>query len=269
MLKDKFVEELKSKFILVSFLMKKMGLKTLPLIYPEKKICLFINEKSGCTFATKWLFFQLGILDEALEYDKWIHRYRYDIYYRTDNYRLNFLSVYSNQYTRLKLVRSPYQRAVSSYIHALRTSYDIQELSRFLGRKIDNNNTFTFEEFVAYLEKTGVRNCNPHHRMQTEKAELSGSLKIDRIIRLEDSITEFQQLEEKYGLQSSDLGSLSQSHHHHKRIQNVEYCGNRIFPKREKDFSQYQSFYNDAMKEKIAAIYAHDFKQYNYPVDEI
>jgi len=269
MLTNSFTGRLKSKFILGRFLKKKVGIKTLPLIHPEKKLCLFVNEKAGCTFATKWFFFQLGILDEALNYDDWIHKYRYDVYYRSDNYRSSFISIFSNKHTRLKLVRSPYQRAVSSYIHAIRTSYAMKEISGFLGREINDTNTFTFEEFVAYLEKTGVRKCNPHHRIQTEKAELNGSLKIDGIIRLEESMAEFRLIENKYGLKISDLELLSKSPHHRKRVENEEYCGNRKFVKREKSFSQYQAFYDDRLKQKVASLYACDFNQYNYPVDEV
>ena len=269
MLKNNIFGRLKSKIILGRFLNKKTGIKTLPLIYPDKKICLFVNEKSGCTFATKWLFFHLGILDEAMEYDNWIHKYRYDIYYKQDRYRLNFISIFSNKYTRMKLVRSPYQRAVSSYIHAIRTRYATQELSRFLDREVNDENTFTFEEFVAYLEKTGVRKCNPHHRAQAEKAELTGYLKIDRVVKLEGSIAEFRRIEDEYCLKPSDLDSLSKSAHHHNRIESNEYCGDRKFSKREKNFNQYQSFYNDELKDKIANLYASDFYQYNYPVDEL
>lgn len=260
---------MKSKFILGRFLKKKVGIKTLPLILPDKNICLFVNEKAGCTFAAKWAFFQLGILEEALQYNEWVHRYRYDIYYKSDDYRLNFLSIFSPKYTRIKLVRSPYQRVVSSYIHAIRTRYAIRELSEFLGREIDDKNTFSFEEYVAYLEKTGVRKCNPHHRVQTEKAEFSGSLKIDQVIRLEESMAAFRRIEDDYSLRASDLPSLSQSIHNRKRVDDEEYCGDRKYFQREKSFSQFQSFYNDALKKKVAQIYACDFDQYSYPIDEI
>lgn len=228
-----------------------------------------MNEKAGCTFATKWMFFQQGLLEEALAYDAWVHKYRIDIYSNSDMYRLTFLSVYSDKYIRLKLVRSPYQRAVSSYIHAIRTGYPIPELSKFLGRDIDKKNTFSFEEYLAFLEQTGVRKCDPHHRMQTEKAELSGKLKIDRVIKLEGSISKFRQIEDEYELKSADLLSFSQSIHHHKRINNEEYCGNRKFTRHERKFSQFQLFYNDTLKEKVANLYACDFKQYGYPLDEI
>ena len=269
MMDVKFLKRLKSKFILGRFLKKRLGIKTLPLILPDKKICLFVNEKAGCTFATKWFFFQLGILEKALEYNDWIHKYRYDVYYKSDHYRLSFLSIFSKNYIRMKLVRSPYQRAVSSYIHAIRTRYANRELSEFLHRAIDDKNTFSFEEYLAYLEQTGVRKCNPHHRVQTEKAELSGSLKIDRLIWLEDSMPEFRRMEDEYGLITSDLSSLSQSIHHRKRVNDEEFCGDRKFFQRERNFSQFQSFYNDKLKEKVANLYASDFKQYGYPIDEI
>lgn len=264
-----FINRLKSKYILGRFLKKRMGIKTLPLILPDKKICLFVNEKAGCTFATKWFFFQQGILDEALAYNEWIHRYRYDVYYKSDHYRSSFLSIFSNNFTRIKLVRSPYQRAVSSYIHAIRTKYANRELAEFLGRVIDIDNTFSFEEYLAYLEQTGVRKCNPHHRIQAEKTELSGTLKIDRLIRLEDSMPEFRRLEDEFGLLASDLTSLSQSIHHRKRVDDEEFCGDRKFIQRERNFSQFQSFYNEKLKQKVANLYACDFKLYGYPIDEI
>ena len=269
MLNQSFLKKLKSKYILGRFLKQKAGIKTLPLIYPEKKIFLFVNEKAGCTFAIKWFFFQQGILEDALAYDEWIHKYRYDIYYKQDEYRLSFLAIRSNKHVRIKLVRSPYQRAVSSYIHAIKTNYANQELSEFLNREITPIKTFTFEEFVAFLEQTGVRKCNPHHRIQTEKAELNGALKIDRIIRLENAYPEFRRLENEFGLKASDLESFSQSLHHRNRVDSNEYCGNKEYPKRERTFSQYQSFYNDALMKKIADIYACDFRQYNYPADRL
>lgn len=269
MLNKAFLTKLKSKLILGRFLKQKVGIKTLPLIYPEKKICLFVNEKAGCTFAIKWFFFQQGLLEDALAYDAWIHKYRYDIYYKQDKYRLNFLSIRSRKYSRIKLVRSPYQRAVSSYIHAIKTNYAGKELSEFLGREITHFKTFTFEEFVAFLEQTGVRKCNPHHRIQAETAELNGSLKIDRVIRLENANPEFRRLEDDFCLKASDLESFSQSLHHRKRVVSDEYCGDKEYPKREQTFSQYQSFYNDDLMRKVADIYACDFRQYNYPVDEL
>lgn len=84
------------------------------------------------------VFFQLGLLNEALDYHHWVHNYRIDIYYKQKEYLANLNSVLSPDYLRIKLVRSPYQRAVSSYIHAIRTRYATEDLSRFLQRDVSD-----------------------------------------------------------------------------------------------------------------------------------
>lgn len=251
----------------------KANINTLPLIYPEKKICLFLNEKAGCTFATNWFFYQQGILEDALDYHFWIHNYRYDVYYKQNVYKSSLKTILSDEYTRIKLVRSPYQRAVSSYIHAIRTSYANHMISEFLGREIDDDGKFTFEEYIAFLEDTGVEKCNPHHRVQVERLEKSGVLKFDKIIKLEESLPAFREIENELGLKKSDpdsiLDSISKLRHHRDRIESSDYCGNIMYRQKDTAFSTYPAFYNDISKEKVARLYACDFEYYGYSKDEI
>lgn len=267
------INNLKIKFIQSHYVLMKANINTLPLLFPEKKICLFLNEKAGCTFATSWFFFQQGLLEEALDYHFWIHNYRYDVYYKQKIYKSTLKSILSENFTRIKLVRSPFQRAVSSYIHAIKTKYTTTEISDFLGRKVNDDEKFTFEEFVEYLEKSGVENCNPHHRVQVEKLEKAGLLQFDKIIKLEESLPAFRQIENELGLKQSNpdliFESISKSRHHRKRINSDEYCGNRMFKQKDAAFSQYQAFYNNSLKQKIANLYTCDFEHYNYAIDEI
>lgn len=267
------IKKLKTGFFRSHYLVMKININTLPLIYPEKKICLFLNEKAGCTFATNWFFFQQNLLADALDYHFWIHNYRYDVYYKQKKYKANLTSILSDEYTRIKLVRSPYQRVVSSYIHAVKTTYAIDELSNFLGREINNDNKFTFEEFIGFLEATGVEDCNPHHRTQVEKLEKSGILTIDRVIKLEDASTGFKQLEKDLDLKESDqnsiLASISELSHHRQRVSGDEYCGNRMYNQFDTTFGEYTAFYNETLKNKVAGLYEQDFNQYNYSIDEL
>jgi len=269
MTKASLINRLKFKIFKNHYRLLASNLVVLPLIFPEKKLCLFFSAKSGCTFATKWFFFQLGLLNEALDYHHWVHNYRIDIYYKQKEYLANLNSVLSPDYLRIKLVRSPYQRAVSSYIHAIRTRYATEDLSRFLQRDVSDEKKFTFEEFIDYLEATGVKNCNPHHRVQLENLEADGLLQFDKIIKLEESFPAFLQLEQELGLKSSDLGSFAQSQHHRNRDASDEYCGNKLYKRSDQTFGQFRAFYNDSLKEKIANLYMCDFEQYHYPLGEI
>ncbi|WP_197276062.1 sulfotransferase family 2 domain-containing protein, partial [Mangrovimonas sp. TPBH4] len=90
-----------------------------PLVSEKEKLGLFWTPKSGCTLAVKWFFFQTGNLEEALEYDSWVHNYRTDIYQNGSDYYklLNNLDV--NNYRFVKFARNPYTRTVSSFFHVL------------------------------------------------------------------------------------------------------------------------------------------------------
>lgn len=225
---------------------------------------MFFSQKAGCTFATNWFLDQLGLLEEARDYSSWVHHYRFDVYYKQEPYITNIKQALSDKYTRIKLARSPYSRAVSSYIHAVKQMYINDDLGRFLGRTIDRDNGFTFEEWVNFIDNTGVKKCNPHHRQQTERREADGSLTIHQVIQLENSYEAFRQLETGFGLKQSDLNALAQSEHHRERAAEPGFCGDRMYRQLDKSFGEYQSFYNDSLQAKIARIYSNDFQNYGY-----
>ena len=243
--------------------------KTLPLIYPEKRLCLFFSAKAGCTFATKWFFFHQGILEEAMEFSNWVHDYRIRVYYKQEKYREELNCVLADDYTRIKLVRSPYQRAVSSYLHAIKTKYADKLLAEFLDREVNYENKFTFEEFVDFLQTEDISTCNPHHRMQIDPLELTEALQFNKIIKLEESFDGFNRIEKETGLEKTNMEKFSQSYHHTKKIDNKIYCGNVLFKTRDKKFGEYKNFYNQSSKSIIRSIYAVDFESYDYSTENI
>ena len=248
---------------------KKPRIHSRPLIYPEKKLSLFFNAKAGCTFATKWFFYQMEILDEALAYNKFVHAYRRDIYNKSEFYKNELKQVFSNDYTRIKLVRSPYQRAVSSYIHAIVNNHIDDEISDFLDRPLTDAKRFSFEEFISFLEHTGVQYCNPHNRLQALPDEWQNKLSFTYTIKIENSLHEFRKIEKELGLKTSDIEALSQSFHHREKIPSTSYNGNKILGRLDQKYYIYESFYNNSMKRRVADLYAFDFSQYGYKVEEI
>jgi len=236
-----------------------------PLVDSQNRFILFITAKAGCTFATKWFFEQQGLLDEALKYRKWIHAYRIQVYYKTPGYMQNLNTALSKRARKVKLVRCPFQRAVSSYLHCIRNKNRHGDISPFLGRSVDHINTFTFEEFVEFLSSIDISTCNPHYRKQTWEHEVSNRLKFYRVIKLEDSIEGFSNIEKELELEQTDLLQLSTSNHHIKKEEGkVGYCGNIYFTKDIKSIQHYSNFYNDSTMEKITQIYDDDFNHYDY-----
>jgi len=236
-----------------------------PLVDSQDRFILFITAKAGCTFATKWFFEQQGLLDEALKYKKWIHAYRIQVYYKTPGYMQKLKRALSKRAKKIKLVRCPYQRAVSSYLHCIRNKNRHGDLSPFLGRSVDHINTFTFEEFVEFLYSIDITTCNPHYRKQVWEHEITNRLRFYRVIKLESSIEEFRNIEKEFNLMQTNLLQHSVSNHHIKKEEGKGgYCGNIHFTKETKSIQHYSNFYNDSTLKRIAHIYNDDFNHYGY-----
>lgn len=142
------------------------GLEGCPWLIRNSDSCFF-SAKVGSTFITKWFFEQTGKLDEAMKFSDWIHHYRIKVYYKSPQYKQDLKHALSKQVKMIKLVRCPFQRAVSAYFHCLRHEFFYKELSDFLGEAFNNDRVFIFEEFVTYLDTLDITKCNPHFRLQT------------------------------------------------------------------------------------------------------
>src|SRR5438552_5259641 len=91
--------------------------KRTPLFVEDFPIILLYSQKSGCTSAIKWFFWQTGLLEEALTFGNWIHRFEYQVFKRAPGYRLELTGALCAGKKRLiKFTRDPFQRAVSSFL---------------------------------------------------------------------------------------------------------------------------------------------------------
>ncbi|MBW2456555.1 MAG: hypothetical protein JRI68_18700, partial [Deltaproteobacteria bacterium] len=105
-----------------------------PLVHPDLGLAVLFSAKAGCTFAVKWFFRQVGLLDAALAYSSWVHDYRIDRFYGGESYRPEALLDPGMRV--IKFARDPYERTVSSYVHAVRTGYDDPKVQDCLGRVV-------------------------------------------------------------------------------------------------------------------------------------
>ncbi|MBK8980228.1 MAG: sulfotransferase family 2 domain-containing protein [Planctomycetes bacterium] len=235
----------------------------------ERRIALLWSAKAGCTFAIKWFLHHLGHLPAALYYHPWIHRYRTEVYYRAHDYQTHVLDVLTDPGLQtVKIVRNPFSRAVSSYVHALVHRYDDGGLERFLGRPVTTEQRFTFREFVSYLESLTLTRCNVHHRLQKHPLEIHELVRVTHLVRLEESAARLPEVERELGFDPGELAALSRSVHHTERQSSDEFWGDRVpevaVERNGAVVPQTGAFYDDTLQVAVATCYARDFESYGY-----
>jgi len=102
------------------------------LIDQSSRFVMYAAPKAGATVATQIMFEHLGILGSALDYDPWIHKYRSRIFTHQPEHMPDVAKGQDWEYFRscaicrsdgwscVRLVRTPLDRVVSSYIHVMK-----------------------------------------------------------------------------------------------------------------------------------------------------
>jgi len=205
-----------------------------PVLNIDKKLATFFSAKSGCTFAVKWFFYQIEHLKVALDFHHFIHNYRDEVYMKSDIFKrseANFVKTKGANYLKIKVVRNPFERAVSSYMHFLgMIKANHKEINRNFGigyEKLD----YSFSEFLNLLSDIDINACNVHWNQQFQVIERK--LKFDYLISLKDSIEKLKEIEKKHQLtETKDMKTLAFSGHHSKSDSQVaehQFCGNTSF----------------------------------------
>lgn len=244
-----------------------------PLYSEAAGIGLLWSAKAGCTFAVKWLYFQEGILEEALAYDPWPHRYRQDVYYSRPGYlgKLDRIPLLGERV--VKFVRNPYDRVVSSYLFLceawsrpeLKHRNVLDGLRAYVGRPIGHGELFTFREFVGFLSSIDLDSTDIHLRRQIHACERSGDLRDMTIVRIEESEERLPDVERQLGLRSSDYDRLRYSKHHTERAPTSDFVGDKAFATTIGVATPpAQAFYDDELLRQIAKLYGPDLERYGY-----
>jgi hypothetical protein len=223
--------------------------------------------KAACTTVIKWVFQQNGLLPEAMAYNSWVHKYRLRQYQKSGRYLSRLKRLSRGSFEVVKIVRDPLDRAVSSYIHAYRHGYDDAAIAKLVQRPLSHRKRFSFREFVAYLEQSDLRYCNPHHRLQTSPIErhvLFGT-RPSRIIRIEDGLNAaLSELERRLGLPPTDFTNpVFESDHHTVRTAPAGLAADLVHIPRSA-VPPAAMFYDRELAAKIALLYAEDFSRYGY-----
>lgn len=147
-------------------------LRPAPLIDPDRKLVLIWSPKSACTAAIIWFYKFSGLYDEAHEYDPWPHQYRQNVFYGSETYR-RALGDDLRDYKVLRVIRDPFQRAISSYRHALMSGHLDKSMSAHLKRPASGEAGYSFAEFLGCIgqKDLSVFSSNTHHAVQSHPLE--------------------------------------------------------------------------------------------------
>ena len=242
-----------------------------PIIDSRNRIVLLWSAKAGCTFAVKWLLNHMGLLDEALAYNPWIHRYRMDRLYQSHQHDASVKDFCKSpsSYRVVKFVREPFKRAVSSYVHASIYGYEDSRISTSLGRVVDDKSRFTFREFVSYLASINLRRCNIHHQLQTHELEHCVIPSPSFVINLDHSMESIPKLEAFWGLSQTDPWLYRESAHHTQTSSDAsdQFSGDIAFNTSRRSapvVPPYRTFYDMELEDQVYTLYAEDFLRYGF-----
>jgi hypothetical protein len=238
----------------------------------QLKLVLLWSAKSGCTFAVKWMLDHMGLLQEALAHHRWIHFFRIEKLYKSATHKASVADFVAapGSYRVVKIVRNPFKRALSSFIHAAQCGYEDAHMAKYLGRRIDEDNRYSFREFVAYLETINLNACNVHHRLQAHRLERAFVPGTRFVIDLDHSMTLLPRLENLLDLPRSKLNRHRRSHHHAGTSASAaaKFSGDialRVTAQSKSEIPYYRCFYDEDIERHVYQLYAEDFLLYGFP----
>ena len=263
---------------LLSLLYKKPDLLKLlrkeptPLIYPLEGFGLIWSAKSGSKALMFWFFCRLGLLDAACCYPEpgrpKPHEFRSQLI-ASDSYRQWLVTCDPMTLRWLRVIRNPYNRAVSSFRHVLR---DYEHLAECLRLSIAEQG-LSFAEFLDYLLGIDIANCDAHFCQQWHPIEEHVSLHKVINVDKESTLPAIDEFETQLALtpvnpkaREDMLAQWQQDlRRYHKSLErpNQDFSAVRFRRRQSGDqFPSYEAFLNADTRRKIERIYAKDFAAY-------
>lgn len=222
----------------------------------EKQILFHTSPKSNCTVVAKMFYEYIGLLNEALEYCPWIHNYtrdKYNIRPKKDNLE---------KVLKIKFVRNPFTRAVSSYLHVMNTNLKDE-------MKLNNESFFDFLNIIR--NKPMYVGANHYLPQYNEKYPNDY---FNEIIKVENINAEIHRINEKHSIYFNAGHDSTHFRSKHISNENSIFVGYTSFDEINKmiennSLSPYSYFYDDNIKNIVREIFAEDILHYNYSFEEI
>ena len=228
------------------------------------------SPKSACTSVVIWFFHQLGHSAAARDYSSWPHRYRTEVYYKSTLYRRAYERDLS-KFSLVRVVRDPFERAVSSFRHVQKGGLADKEIARALGRTDMSTAGLSFSEFLDFLERCDLKTCDPHFRVQRHPIE--DRLPTRHLINAsaEDLFSRLNEVEADFNLPITDFSTLEWLQKINRKHRHVEAPAapadayNHRFNReaaRNGSWPPYSAFLIPVARERLARLYARDIEAY-------
>jgi hypothetical protein len=234
-----------------------------PLIHPSARMMVVFSQKSACTNVLIWFLHHLGHMQVARDFHYWPHSYRCDVYYHSDLYRKAY-ELDLTTFKVIRVVRDPYERAVSSFRHVLR----FDEIAGPLRYRNMVEKGLSFATFLDFLEKSNLSNCDPHYCVQRHPIE--DRLPIHHLINVstQELFKRLNEVEADLGLPQTDLSGYKEFDWHNRPEQRLFDESNLYTRRFTRDEAQNgpwpssRALLTPEARERISRLYATDVKAY-------
>lgn len=261
------------------------------LVDRPSRVVIAGTPKGGATLSTQLMFQMLGLTKEATMYGNWIHSYREEVFDTKKDHKMVHCPTFCQTpgTVCIKLVRSPLDRVVSSYLHVMlqkrglaeKYKKHFKELQKVIedsnANKMDGLKTdrvvenATFADFIEALERratSGKRSLGDNHFMpQASRSGCDGNgMRLIPIEAVEDALA---LLEGETGLRLKATGLTS---HHYRVRKEVPGSSNDLpdisrMPAQKANSRNttytYEMFMQDpVLNEAICRLYCTDIKLY-------
>lgn len=241
-----------------------------PLIHPGARLIVIFSQKSACTSTVIWYLHQLGHAKAARDFHHWPHNYLYRILHYSQLYR-DAYALDLSKFTVVRIVRDPFERAVSSFRHALRHGYSDADIAKRLGYRDIAGKGLSFSTFLDFLEQVDLTTCDRHFCLQRHPIE--DKLPVHHLINVttQDLFTRLNEVEAAVGLPLSNMAAdpwIKQLRGHHrpkKEVAGAEDLYTRLFTRQQAGrgpWPRHEALLPPQARERIARLYATDIKSY-------
>ena len=193
----------------------------------EVPFVLLWSEKSGCTSLLTWFLAHTSSYEQAAEYGLWMHDWEVDVMRRRPGNVDRLRERIIEGAPLYKLVRSPYDRVVSSFLTLFEFAEDAEHPTIPMRRAVreltygdgDVAYSFSLRHYLRWLGTLDIDAMDGHHRPQTTALDVRlGELGVPiSYIRLEQLDAELREIERRHGLAPVDLSTLRPPPHHTNR----------------------------------------------------
>lgn len=215
-------------------------------VHQKQEIIIIWCAKAACTTVNYMFFEHENLLKKALKTSSWIHTYRKEYQQIHSTIRDYAIFNYSNsKYIQFSV--NPYRRAVSSYIHGMKSNYIN-----------DSKKNISFQKFLEYLNDEKIE-PNSHHNLQTFYKNNYDKI---NVVHMENMKHDLKKINNKFKL-----------HYKPYSNQNVKIKSNKFNRFIGKDNwdtikdnipNDYTLFYNAKNKRLVERLYKEDIKNLGY-----